>query len=76
MNKINNNNRIDLLNFKSKYYTISLQINELVGGKENYEKVYNCITRVRFKIKDKSKVKIDKLKNDKLKKINLVKGVV
>ncbi|WP_339033814.1 glucose PTS transporter subunit IIA [Spiroplasma endosymbiont of Cantharis rufa] len=55
----------------SKYISAARTINEFVGTMENYTSVYNCMTRLRFKIKDKSKVDIEKLKHN-----NNVKGVV
>lgn len=42
---------------------LARQILELVGGKENVNSVFHCITRLRFKLKDESKAKTDELKN-------------
>lgn len=39
------------------------KILELVGGRENIVTVTNCMTRLRIKVKDTSKVKMDELKN-------------
>lgn len=41
----------------------ALEIVELVGGAENIVKVINCMTRVRFYLKDKSLVKVKELEN-------------
>ncbi|MGM0924698.1 MAG: beta-glucoside-specific PTS transporter subunit IIABC [Bacillota bacterium] len=42
---------------------LARQILDLVGGKENVNSVFHCITRLRFKLKDESKAKTDELKN-------------
>ncbi|MES9774387.1 beta-glucoside-specific PTS transporter subunit IIABC [Priestia megaterium] len=42
---------------------LARQILDLVGGKENVNSVFHCITRLRFKLKDESKIKTDELKN-------------
>ncbi|AKU79859.1 PTS glucose transporter subunit IIABC [Spiroplasma turonicum] len=60
----------DLEGYESKFLKLAKEINELVGTKENYDKVYNCVTRVRFKILDKKKVKYEELK-----KLLNIKGV-
>lgn len=42
---------------------LSKKILELVGGKENIDSAYNCMTRLRIRTKDQSKVKMDELKS-------------
>ncbi|WP_408010264.1 beta-glucoside-specific PTS transporter subunit IIABC [Pseudalkalibacillus sp. A8] len=42
---------------------LARKILDLVGGKENVNSVFHCITRLRFKLKDESKAKTDELKN-------------
>ncbi|ALD66470.1 PTS glucose transporter subunit IIA [Spiroplasma cantharicola] len=61
----------EFFNISNKYENSAKLINKFVGGSSNYEEVYNCMTRLRFKIKNKSLVNIDELK-----KTNLVKGTV
>lgn len=51
--------------------SVSKEIVELVGGKENIISVTHCMTRLRFKIKDLSNVKTDELKS-----ISEIAGVV
>ncbi|ATX71259.1 glucose PTS transporter subunit IIA [Spiroplasma clarkii] len=58
------------VNFTGKYETVAMEINNFVGGKANYKKFYNCMTRLRIIIKDKNAVAIDKIK-----KISIVKGI-
>ncbi|WP_342274770.1 PTS transporter subunit EIIB [Spiroplasma endosymbiont of Cantharis lateralis] len=58
-------------NFSNKYENTAKLINQLVGGNSNYEEIYNCMTRLRFRIKNKNLVNIEKLKQ-----VNLVKGTV
>lgn len=41
---------------------LSKKILELVGGKENIDSAYNCMTRLRIRTKDPSKVNMDELK--------------
>ena len=33
-----------------KYNSLAKKIVELVGGKENINEVYHCVTRLRFKV--------------------------
>ncbi len=47
------------------------QIIELVGGKENINTVENCMTRLRFTLKDESVAK-----DDEIKSISLVQGIM
>ncbi|WP_079710344.1 beta-glucoside-specific PTS transporter subunit IIABC [Paraliobacillus ryukyuensis] len=46
-----------------KYENLAKQIIDLVGGTDNVNSVYHCITRLRFKLKDESKADTDALKN-------------
>lgn len=45
-----------------KHKELAREILELVGGKENVNSVFHCITRLRFKLKDESKAKTEELK--------------
>lgn len=45
-----------------KYQEFCNQLIELVGGKENIQSVANCMTRLRFKLKDRSLAKTEKIK--------------
>lgn len=42
-----------------KYEELAKQILDNVGGKENINSVFHCITRLRFKLKDESKANTD-----------------
>ena len=44
------------------YNALAKSITELVGGEENVISVAHCMTRLRFKLKDRSKAKTDELK--------------
>ncbi|MGX7420608.1 beta-glucoside-specific PTS transporter subunit IIABC [Carnobacterium gallinarum] len=46
-----------------KYEELAKNIVKEVGGKENVNDLTNCITRLRFKLKDESKANTDVLKN-------------
>ncbi|WP_100012999.1 beta-glucoside-specific PTS transporter subunit IIABC [Lentibacillus sediminis] len=46
-----------------KYEQLAKDIIENVGGEENVNSVYHCITRLRFKLKDEDKANTDTLKN-------------
>lgn len=46
-----------------KYEKLAKDIIENVGGKENINDVFHCITRLRFKLKDESKANTEVLKN-------------
>ncbi|AOG60875.1 PTS system, sucrose-specific IIBC component [Spiroplasma helicoides] len=59
-----------LLERKSKYEKIVEEIYEYVGTKANYSKFYNCVTRFRLVIKDKSLIN-----EEAIKKIPIVKGI-
>ncbi|WP_164704221.1 glucose PTS transporter subunit IIA [Mesoplasma coleopterae] len=62
---------IKFFNSENRYQKLAKELNILVGSRRNYNEVYNCMTRLRFSIKDKEKVNVDKIKS-----LNLVKGVV
>ncbi|WP_338984341.1 glucose PTS transporter subunit IIA [Spiroplasma endosymbiont of Diplazon laetatorius] len=55
-----------LKEFKSKYQLAGEYLVNAVGGKKNYSRVYNCMTRLRFNINDKSKVDEAKIKQNEL----------
>lgn len=55
---------------KNKFYEYSLTFFEAIGGIKNQTNVYNCMTRLRFKILDKSKVN-----ETEIKKVNIVNGI-
>ncbi|WP_041618856.1 PTS glucose transporter subunit IIA [Spiroplasma taiwanense] len=60
------NLNIDLesyFNQKDFYSQLALKLNTLVGSKDNYSKVYNCITRLRFTVINKTNVKESEIKN-------------
>ena len=44
------------------YKQVGLDILELVGGKENVDKLTHCATRLRFEFNDFSKVKVEEIK--------------
>lgn len=46
-----------------KYEELAQNIVKEIGGKENVNSLTNCITRLRFKLKDESKANTDVLKN-------------
>lgn len=46
---------------KKDYKVMGNQILELIGGKENIAFFTHCVTRLRFSVKDKGLVKIDKI---------------
>lgn len=48
-----------------KYDNLAQQIVQAVGGKENVVDCWHCVTRLRFTVKDKNKVKIEDIKNFK-----------
>ena len=49
----------------ANYEKLASFIIENVGGKENIENVTHCMTRLRFKLTDDSKVNEEELKADK-----------
>lgn len=48
---------------KEKYEDLANSVIELVGGKDNITFFTHCVTRLRFNIKDQSRVKEDEIKN-------------
>lgn len=44
------------------YKKVGLEIMNLVGGKENIDKLTHCATRLRFEFHDFSKVKVEEIK--------------
>ncbi|PPE05639.1 PTS transporter subunit EIIC [Mesoplasma corruscae] len=54
---------------KSKYYEYALTFFKAIGGISNQTNVYNCMTRLRFKIVDKKLVN-----EEEIKKVNIVKN--
>lgn len=48
----------------SKYESLAKEILANVGGKENINSLTHCVTRLRFRLKDKSKANDDALKNN------------
>lgn len=48
-----------------KFKEIAIQVLEHIGGEENVSHVTHCVTRLRFNLKDDSKVSIEKLKKVK-----------
>ncbi|ATZ17562.1 PTS system, beta-glucoside-specific IIABC component [Williamsoniiplasma luminosum] len=57
------------IRFSNRYEELARNIYDLVGGKTNYTRYYNCATRLRFNIKDEKLVNVNKIK-----KIDVVKG--
>ena len=45
------------------YKKVGLDVLELVGGKSNVDKLTHCATRLRFELRDMSKVDVNKIKN-------------
>ncbi|AOG60921.1 PTS system, sucrose-specific IIBC component [Spiroplasma helicoides] len=56
---------------KNQFENIALEINKYVGTSNNYNNFYNCMTRLRMDIVDKSLVDLEAIK-----KVNKVKGVI
>jgi PTS system beta-glucosides-specific IIC component len=46
-----------------KYEDLAKKIVDEIGGKDNVNSLTNCITRLRFKLKDESKANDEVLKN-------------
>ncbi|ATQ35194.1 PTS system, beta-glucoside-specific IIABC component [Mesoplasma entomophilum] len=67
--KIDNENE-DVIKFESKYTKTAKEFIELVGGRQNFSEVYNCMTRLRFKIKNK-----DLVDSAQIEKNSIVKGI-
>ena len=49
------------LGIKKDYKNDSKKLTESLGGKENIKKVFHCMTRLRFYLKDKSKIDKDSI---------------
>ena len=47
---------------KQQYKELAEKIVSLLGGVENLENVTNCVTRLRFNVKDKAKVRVEEIK--------------
>lgn len=47
----------------SNYDQLAKDILSRVGGRENVNSVFHCVTRLRFKLKDESVAKTEELKN-------------
>ncbi|WP_026389174.1 PTS glucose transporter subunit IIA [[Acholeplasma] multilocale] len=56
---------------KNKYQATAHEINKFVGGPANYTEVYNCMTRLRFAVKNKDGVNVTEINS-----LPLTKGVV
>ncbi|PLS03692.1 beta-glucoside-specific PTS transporter subunit IIABC [Neobacillus cucumis] len=48
---------------KKDYTGLTRNILELVGGKDNINSVFHCVTRLRFKLKDEKLAKTEEIKN-------------
>ncbi|WEG73968.1 beta-glucoside-specific PTS transporter subunit IIABC [Vagococcus intermedius] len=46
----------------SNYKETATQVVEAIGGKENINNAWHCVTRLRFNLKDKNNIPIDKIK--------------
>lgn len=55
----------------AKYEALSQQVLEKIGGRDNVESFTHCVTRMRFEVKDQSRVDFDALK-----KVAGVMGVI
>ncbi|WP_027063545.1 PTS glucose transporter subunit IIABC [Mesoplasma seiffertii] len=70
--KLSDEDRINqLINTKDRWQMLAEKIYALVGTNSNYSKVFNCMTRLRFEIKNK-----DLVDEATIKKIPIVKGVI
>lgn len=49
------------MKMSKKYNSLAKKIVELVGGKENINEVYHCVTRLRFKLADEQKADVTRL---------------
>lgn len=52
----------EAINLANEYQKLASSILENVGGKANIDKLTYCVTRLRFKLKDESKIDVTKLK--------------
>lgn len=66
----NENYELQLKEFRTKYEIAAEYFLKCVGGPSNFSKVYNCMTRLRFTVKNKDIVDQTSIKKDKL-----VKGI-
>ncbi|AKX34339.1 PTS system, beta-glucoside-specific IIABC component [Spiroplasma litorale] len=67
----NNDTLLELKSYKSKYLIAAEDFVKDVGGLQNFSDVYNCMTRLRFNIVDKTKVDTKSIsKNELVKGIN------
>lgn len=48
---------------KKDYTGLTRNILELVGGRDNINSVFHCVTRLRFKLKDEKIAKTEEIKN-------------
>ncbi|WP_053946235.1 PTS glucose transporter subunit IIABC [Spiroplasma cantharicola] len=62
---------IEFFNMSNKYEKCAASINKFIGSSSNYNEVYNCMTRLRFSVKNKELVNVDEIK-----RLSLVKGTV
>ncbi|PPE04323.1 glucose PTS transporter subunit IIA [Williamsoniiplasma lucivorax] len=58
------------IKFTNRYEELAGKIYDHVGGKNNYSRYYNCVTRLRFVVKDKNLVD-----EATIKKLDIVKGI-
>ncbi|ATZ21153.1 PTS glucose transporter subunit IIABC [Mesoplasma coleopterae] len=56
---------------ENKYQKEARMLNEFVGGPSNYRDVYNCMTRLRFLVKNK-----DLVNEEKIRRLSLVKSTI
>ncbi|AAT75976.1 unknown substrate PTS system IIABC component [Mesoplasma florum L1] len=70
-NKMTNKDFEEFFNAENKYQKEARILNELVGGPKNYRDVYNCMTRLRFLVKDKEIVNEEKIRT-----LSLVKSTI
>ena len=57
----------------NKYETIANEVVKNIGGTENIESVTNCMTRLRFTLKNVSKVDVESLEKVKVYKVLSIK---
>ncbi|WP_041618817.1 glucose PTS transporter subunit IIA [Spiroplasma taiwanense] len=62
---------ISMEDFFSSDNTYRKVAKKLIVGSSNYDEVFNCMTILRFKIRDTQKVDVEKIK-----KVDLVKGII
>ena len=59
---LQNNDLEDYSAAKINYQELAANVIELVGGKENITYAANCMTRLRFEVKEKNAVRLDELR--------------